>query len=164
MGPWARQLDVLAGFVATPSTARRGFLALADCDPCPLRARCTEAANGKWGRSLTPLPQDRQQILEQRRAAQQTDAWKERYDARAGVEGTPLPSCPPHPSAAHPLPRPGQDSPRQRAVRHRPRHHPHRRLVERQLTRHESRLPPCPSYPHRMIRPSQRSVYSPTES
>nr|WP_312847766.1 transposase [Streptomyces sp. WAC 01325] len=25
---------------------------------------------------------------EQRRAEQQTDAWKERYDARAGVEGT----------------------------------------------------------------------------
>ncbi|MEN3586714.1 IS1182 family transposase [Streptomyces sp. ZYX-F-203] len=66
----------------------RVHFALADCDPCPLRARCTKAANGKWGRSLTLLPQDQQQILEQRRAEQQTDAWKGRYDARAGVEGT----------------------------------------------------------------------------
>lgn len=66
----------------------RVHFALADCDPCPLRARCTKAANRKWGRSLTLLPQDQQQILEQRRAEQQTDAWKERYDARAGVEGT----------------------------------------------------------------------------
>jgi hypothetical protein len=66
----------------------RVHFALADCDPCPLKARCTKAANGKWGRSLTLLPQDQQQILEQRRAEQQTGAWKERYDARAGVEGT----------------------------------------------------------------------------
>ncbi|MEU2868067.1 IS1182 family transposase [Streptomyces olivoreticuli] len=66
----------------------RIHFALADCDPCPLRARCTKAANGKWGRSLTLLPQDQQQILEQQRAGQQTDAWKERYDVRAGVEGT----------------------------------------------------------------------------
>ncbi|WP_327576250.1 IS1182 family transposase [Streptomyces sp. NBC_00145] len=62
--------------------------ALADCDPCPLRARCTKAANGKWGRSLTLLPRKQQQILEERRAEQQTDAWKERYAVRAGVEGT----------------------------------------------------------------------------
>ncbi|MFG2795062.1 transposase [Streptomyces sp. NPDC048419] len=66
----------------------RVHFAIADCDPCPLRARCTKAANGKWGRSLTLLPQDQQKILEQRRAEQQTDAWKERYDTRAGVEGT----------------------------------------------------------------------------
>ncbi|MEV0938739.1 IS1182 family transposase [Streptomyces phaeochromogenes] len=66
----------------------RVHFALADCDACPLRPRCTKAANGKWGRSLTLLPQKQQQILEQRRAEQQTDAWKERYDARAGVEGT----------------------------------------------------------------------------
>ncbi|WP_030549401.1 IS1182 family transposase [Streptomyces albus] len=66
----------------------RVHFALADCDACPLRPRCTKAANGKWGRSLTLLPRKQQQILEQRRAEQQTDAWKERYDARAGVEGT----------------------------------------------------------------------------
>ncbi|MFG2520165.1 IS1182 family transposase [Streptomyces sp. NPDC048527] len=66
----------------------RVHFALADCDPCPLRARCTKAANGKWGRSLTLLPREQQQILEERRAEQQTDEWKARYDVRAGVEGT----------------------------------------------------------------------------
>ncbi|WP_327248242.1 IS1182 family transposase [Streptomyces sp. NBC_01320] len=66
----------------------RVHFALTDCDPCPLRPRCTKAANGKWGRSLTLLPREQQQILEQRRAEQQTDAWKQRYDTRAGVEGT----------------------------------------------------------------------------
>ncbi|MFE2967376.1 IS1182 family transposase [Streptomyces sp. NPDC059340] len=66
----------------------RVHFALADCDPCPLRQRCTKAANGKWGRSLTLLPREQQQILEERRAEQQTDEWKARYDVRAGVEGT----------------------------------------------------------------------------
>ncbi|WP_331748555.1 transposase [Streptomyces chartreusis] len=66
----------------------RVHFAFADCDPCPLRAKCTRAANGKSGRSLTLLPREQQQILEQRQAQQQTDEWKERYDARAGVEGT----------------------------------------------------------------------------
>ncbi|WUJ56803.1 IS1182 family transposase [Streptomyces mirabilis] len=43
----------------------RVHFALADCDPCPLRARCTKAANSKWGRSLTLLPREQQQILEE---------------------------------------------------------------------------------------------------
>lgn len=59
-----------------------------ECAVCPVRDKCTRAANGKWGRSLTLLPREQQQILEQRRADQQTDAWKQRYDTRAGVEGT----------------------------------------------------------------------------
>ncbi|MER6378341.1 transposase [Streptomyces mirabilis] len=42
----------------------------------------------KWGRSLILLPREQQQILEEPRAEQQTDLWKERYDVRAGVEGT----------------------------------------------------------------------------
>ncbi|MCX4431314.1 IS1182 family transposase [Streptomyces mirabilis] len=66
----------------------RVHFALADCDPCPLRPRCTKASNSKWGRSLTLLPREQQQILEERRAEQQTDQWKARYDVRAGVEGT----------------------------------------------------------------------------
>ncbi|WP_043262769.1 hypothetical protein [Streptomyces sp. CT34] len=32
----------------------RVHFALADGIACPLKARCTKAANGKWGRSLTP--------------------------------------------------------------------------------------------------------------
>ncbi|MCX4615468.1 MULTISPECIES: transposase [Streptomyces] len=66
----------------------RVHFALADCIACPLKPRCTKAANGKWGRSLTLQPREQQQILEERRAEQQTDLWKERYDVRAGVKGT----------------------------------------------------------------------------
>ena len=62
--------------------------ALAGCRPCPLRSRCTTAANGKWGRSLTLLPREQHELLARQRAEQQTPQWKARYDIRAGVEGT----------------------------------------------------------------------------
>jgi transposase len=62
--------------------------ALADCRPCPLRSRCTKAANGKWGRSLTLLPREQHELLARQRAEQQTAQWKARYDIRAGIEGT----------------------------------------------------------------------------
>ncbi|MFG2848176.1 IS1182 family transposase [Kitasatospora sp. NPDC048296] len=70
----------------TPIT--RVHFALQDCDPCPVRPQCTKAANGRYGRSLTLLPREQQQVLEQRRIEQQTEEWKARYDVRAGVEGT----------------------------------------------------------------------------
>lgn len=125
----------------------RVHFALADCDPCPLRARCTKAANGKWGRSLTLLPQEQQQILEQRRAEQQTDEWKKRYDVRAGVEGTISQAVRRTRLRRHPLPRPEQDPSRERSLRHRPQHHPRRRLAARHPTRHDPCLPPRPSRP-----------------
>jgi transposase len=59
-----------------------------DCGPCPVRQACTRAAHGKYGRTLTLLPQPLQQVLEQRRCDQQTQEWKDRYAVRAGVEGT----------------------------------------------------------------------------
>jgi transposase len=66
----------------------RVHFALADCRPCPLRSRCTKAANGQWGRSLTLLPREQHELLARQRAEQQTPQWKARYDIRAGVEGT----------------------------------------------------------------------------
>src|SRR6266705_374516 len=66
----------------------RVHFALADCRPCPPRSRCTNAAHGKWGRSLTLLPRDQQELLARQRAEQQTPQWKARYDIRAGIEGT----------------------------------------------------------------------------
>jgi hypothetical protein len=66
----------------------RIHFALAGCDPCPLRSRCTKAAHGTWGRSLTLLPREQQEILACQRAEQQTAQWKARYDIRAGIEGT----------------------------------------------------------------------------
>ncbi len=59
-----------------------------DCAVCPVRGKCTKAANGKWGRSLTLLPQGQQEALEDRRREQLTDQWQQRYNIRAGVEGT----------------------------------------------------------------------------
>ena len=59
-----------------------------DCASCPMREKCTKAANGKWGRSLTLLPQDQQEALEVRRREQLTEQWQQRYNTRAGVEGT----------------------------------------------------------------------------
>lgn len=59
-----------------------------DCASCPVRDKCTKAANGKWGRSLTLLPQDQQEALEDRRREQLTNEWQQRYNTRAGVEGT----------------------------------------------------------------------------
>jgi transposase len=66
----------------------RVHFATADCNPCPLRSRCTTAANGKWGRSLTLLPRDQHELLARQRAEQQTAEWKARYNIRAGIEGT----------------------------------------------------------------------------
>ncbi|MET7520650.1 transposase [Streptomyces sp. NPDC005480] len=59
-----------------------------DCGSCPVREKCTKAANGKGGRSLTLLPQDQQEALETRRREQLTDEWQQRYNIRSGVEGT----------------------------------------------------------------------------
>src|SRR4030095_11370204 len=62
--------------------------AAADCAECPAREKYTTAKHKKWGRSMTLLPQEQQQVLEQRRREQLTDEWKQRYNVRAGVEGT----------------------------------------------------------------------------
>ncbi|MFB7326320.1 MULTISPECIES: transposase [unclassified Streptomyces] len=48
--------------------------AAADCCPCPLRPACTRASEkGRYGRSLTLLPREQQEILGQRRQEQQTE-------------------------------------------------------------------------------------------
>ncbi|MFD0502415.1 transposase [Streptomyces chiangmaiensis] len=77
----------LASARAAELLARVHFTAQ-DCGSCPVREKCTKAANGKWGRSLTLLPQDQQEALETRRREQLTDEWQKRYNIRAGVEGT----------------------------------------------------------------------------
>lgn len=70
----------------TPVT--RVHFAAKDCATCPSRSKCTTAGNGKWGRSLTLLPADQQQVLETRRREQVTEPWRQRYHIRAGVEAT----------------------------------------------------------------------------
>ncbi|MCA2191026.1 IS1182 family transposase, partial [Nonomuraea cavernae] len=70
----------------TPIT--RVHFAITDCGPCPLRASCTKADGHRYGRSPTLPPAAQQKILDQRRREQESQAWKERYAVRAGVEGT----------------------------------------------------------------------------
>jgi transposase len=58
----------------------------ATCAGCPARGRCT-TATGR-GRQLTLNPRPVHEALTAARAEQATDAWRERYKVRAGVEGT----------------------------------------------------------------------------
>ncbi len=60
--------------------------ATATCRACPARDKCTTA---KWtGRQLFPRPRQIHEAVTAARAGQDTRQWKERYKARAGVEGT----------------------------------------------------------------------------
>ncbi len=56
------------------------------CAPCPVRDRCTTATHR--GRQLTLNPRPVHEALTAARVEQTSDAWRERYKARAGVEGT----------------------------------------------------------------------------
>lgn len=58
-----------------------------DCRPCSVVQDCVPALKNH-GRAITLRPQQAHQELQQARALQQTDEWKERYKIRAGVEGT----------------------------------------------------------------------------
>jgi hypothetical protein len=76
----------------TPSTRADGaqlikvrFPARA-CRPCPARDQCTTAARG--GRALSLRPRHIHEAVLAARAAQDTPAFKDRYRARAGAEGT----------------------------------------------------------------------------
>ena len=60
---------------------------LTTCAGCPVRDRCTTATR-HHGRQLTLNPRPIHEVLTAARAAQDTDAWKDRYRIRAGVEGT----------------------------------------------------------------------------
>lgn len=55
------------------------------CRACPVRARCTTA---KKGRQVTFMPEPEFSALQAARQREQTDAFKETYKKRAGVEGT----------------------------------------------------------------------------
>jgi len=56
------------------------------CAGCPVRERCTTAPYR--GRQLTLNPRPIQEELTAARAEQASDAWRDRYKIRAGVEGT----------------------------------------------------------------------------
>ncbi len=57
-----------------------------DCTPCPDRARCTRSP--VLARHLTFRPRTQYETQQQLRAEQATDAWRDRYAHRSGIEGT----------------------------------------------------------------------------
>ncbi len=59
--------------------------AKADCQTCPARTRCTRAKNG---RQLTVFAEPYYTQVQQIRARQKSEAFRQRYRLRAGVEGT----------------------------------------------------------------------------
>lgn len=56
------------------------------CHSCPVRQECTTST--RYGRQLMFPPREQHEALRAARAEQQTDAWKLRYNVRAGIEGT----------------------------------------------------------------------------
>ncbi|WP_102927069.1 transposase [Streptomyces noursei] len=59
------------------------------CQPCSDREQCTRAgAKSSMGRRITLRPQAEQEVIQQARAQEDTQEWKEQYAYRAGVEGT----------------------------------------------------------------------------
>ncbi|MFD7204399.1 IS1182 family transposase [Streptomyces sp. NPDC059893] len=75
-----------AGLDNNGRDAIRIRFATTTCAPCPVRNQCTRST--QYGRQLTVRPQEQDALLERVRIEQTTEAWKERYAARAGIEGT----------------------------------------------------------------------------
>jgi transposase len=80
-----------ASTVWAPTRPRGGADAIivrfpaAACRACPARDKCTSA---RWnGRQLYLRPRDIHEAIADARAAESTQEWKDRYKARAGVEG-----------------------------------------------------------------------------
>ena len=61
----------------------------AACRPCKSREQCTRSnSKGDIGRRITLRPQAEYEAIQQARAQEDTQEWKEQYAHRAGVEGT----------------------------------------------------------------------------
>ena len=60
--------------------------AAATCQACPAKTRCTRSTRS--GRQLTLRPREVHQAVTDARTGQTTGQWKNRYNIRAGVEGT----------------------------------------------------------------------------
>jgi transposase len=57
-----------------------------DCTPCPSRSRCTKSE--KEPRIIGLLPREQHEVLQAARRDQETEEFRSRYAARAGIEGT----------------------------------------------------------------------------
>jgi transposase len=62
------------------------YFSAQDCLACPARPHCTHSKTA--GRQITVLPETQLQALQAARQRQKTEAFKQLYQARAGIEGT----------------------------------------------------------------------------
>ena len=75
-----------------PHTDRQSGMAFearfarADCTPCPSRAQCTRSKQEP--RIFGLLPREQHEALQAARREQETEGFRWRYAARAGIEGT----------------------------------------------------------------------------
>ncbi|WP_100902060.1 transposase [Nostoc flagelliforme] len=58
------------------------------CRRCDFRHLCIKSKSESEPRKLRLRPKEEHQIIQTIRSTQDTDEWKERYNTRAGVEGT----------------------------------------------------------------------------
>ena len=58
------------------------------CRSCDFRHLCIKSKSESEPRKLRLRPEQEHQIIQTIRSAQDTDEWKERYNTRAGIEGT----------------------------------------------------------------------------
>ncbi|WP_078866217.1 IS1182-like element ISSdi1 family transposase, partial [Streptomyces rimosus] len=94
---WDQQQVACPGGVTTtqwyPRTDSKGLAVIrvrfrhSECRPCPHRHECVGSATGQR-REIMLRHREEHEIIRHSRAEQQTDAWKDRYKIRAGVEGS----------------------------------------------------------------------------
>jgi transposase len=58
------------------------------CLACPLRERCSKSTMARYGRGLSLRPREEYEAMTRLRDEQRSEAWKQRYKRRAGIEGT----------------------------------------------------------------------------
>lgn len=93
----SRQVTCPGGVIATdwyPRNDSKGLPVIrvrfpaSRCGPCPHLRDCVSSATGRRRELMLRQQQTQHDAIRHIRAEQQTDAWKERYKIRAGVEGT----------------------------------------------------------------------------
>jgi hypothetical protein len=129
---------------------------LGACIVCLARTECTRSQQRR--RQLTLRPRHLHEALRDARAEQQTDAWKQTYRARAGIEGT-IHQTTTVTGIRQARYRPAQSHPRTRLRRDRDQPHPPLRLVDRHTHTTHPNNPPqqTRSHPRRIDRIRQRS-------
>ena len=66
----------------------RVYFSRSDCAPCPVRRECTNSDTAYRRELRLRRDHEEHRTLHSAREEQKTDQWKERYQIRAGVEGT----------------------------------------------------------------------------